>query len=359
MIKDLNNAVYVGVDVHRYENTAVFANRFEEELGLLTFNNDASGINKFIHFLKTVAEKEKDRIIGIEGSNGNGKLLTELVSSRYDELYEVNPIYTRQRRDHGTRGDKSDRVDAKLIVEVLTRKLKELPKITNQERNDNLLALEQALSFHDDLVWQQVRLKNQLHHLFKQEESTYQSSYRIAFSQGRLAAWQKRLRVSGKSQEIKMRRLTIKAKIKQIQGLQKLIGKTDKTLQGLLFKINTNLVTMPGVGVINASRILTAVKGVSRFPTVDEFVKYAGIAPIEKQSGTIKKHRQAKGGNRQLNLAIYTIALTQIRYLAKAKEYFEKKLKEGKTKKHALRCLMKRIACIVYGMLKNREVYRG
>ena len=37
----------------------------------------------------------------------------------------------------------------------------------------------------------------------------------------------------------------------------------------------------------------------------------------------------------------------------------QKKIKEGKSKKQALVCVMKRIACIVYGMLKSGEEYRG
>ncbi len=49
-------------------------------------------------------------------------------------------------------------------------------------------------------------------------------------------------------------------------------------------------------------------------------------------------------------------AMVQLRWNQKAKEYFEKKIKEGKTKKHALKCLMKRIA---YGMLKSGENYKG
>lgn len=358
MTLNLNKALFVGIDVHRYEHTAVIANRFEEEVGRLTFANDETNITRFVSWLADIAEGDKTRIIGIEGANGNGKLLTQLLSQKYQELYEVNPVFTRQRRDRGTSTDKSDPIDAKLVVEVLTRKLDKLPRITNQERTDNLLALEHMLSLHDDLVWQQVRLKNQLHCLFKQEESTYQSGYRIDFSQARLSAWLKRVRLSG-SRQTRMRRLVIKTKIKQVQSLAKLIAKTDRELTELLGKLNTNLVTFPGVGPISAAKILVATKGVNRFGNVDQFVKYAGIAPVEKQSGKTKKYRQAKGGNRQLNRAIYTIALTQIRYHPKAKIYFAKKIAEGKTKKHTMRCLMKRIACIVYGMLKGGEVYRG
>jgi hypothetical protein len=51
--------------------------------------------------------------------------------------------------------------------------------------------------------------------------------------------------------------------------------------------------------------------------------------------------------------------LGQIRWNPKAKAYYQKKITEGKSKKKALVCVMKRIACIVYGMLKNGEEYRG
>ena len=115
---------------------------------------------------------------------------------------------------------------------------------------------------------------------------------------------------------------------------------------------NKNLLTLPGVGEATAAKIITAVKGVNRFRNIDAFVKYAGIAPIARNSGKSKKHKQNKPGNRQLNTAIYTITLVQVRCLPGAKVYFEKKVKEGKSKKHALRCLMKRAACIVY---KNQK----
>jgi len=52
------------------------------------------------------------------------------------------------------------------------------------------------------------------------------------------------------------------------------------------------------------------------------------------------------------------VALTQTQWNPKAKVYYQKKIAEGKTKKHALRCVMKRVACILYGMLKSGEAYR-
>lgn len=359
MSLDKNKALYVGIDVHRYEHAAVAANRFEEEMGSLSFANTPEGIKVFLAWLKKVAQPNQTCIIGMEGANGNGRQLCSLLMPRYQEIYEINPIQTKQRRDHHTSRDKSDPIDARLIIEVLTRKLERLPKITLQDQSRTSNDLEQLVGFHNDLTRQRTRLKNQLHQLFHQEKPNYHLLKGLPFSQKSLGKWyrqadyqrQRYQRVSG---------LIIKEKIKHLKQLNKVRQEIDQRMKIILEQSkNKNLLTLPGSAEITAAKIITAVRGIDRFRNIDAFVKYTGIAPIAKSSGKSKKHRQNKTGNRQLNTAIYTIALTQMRCLPEAKEYFEKKIKEGKSKKHALRCLMKRAACIVYGMLKNGEDYRA
>jgi hypothetical protein len=93
--------------------------------------------------------------------------------------------------------------------------------------------------------------------------------------------------------------------------------------------------------------------------TIDKFLQYGGISPLERSSGKRKKAVQNNKGNRLLNSTMYMVALNQINHNPKAEAYYRKKLAEGKTKKHALRCVKKRIAMIIYGMLKSGEVYRG
>ena len=356
-----NNAVYIGIDVHRYQHTAVAANRFEEEMGELTFVNTPIGIHEFLQWAQTVADSGKTRIIGIEGTNGNGRLLRNTLTPVYPDVYEINPIYTKQRRDHGTRGDKSDPVDAKLMIEVLTRKLDELPKVTKQDNSEWMQALGEFVAFHDDLTRSQTRLKNQLHRLFYELDPASETSRSRTFSRKRLMSWLTRTTQSHISVNHDVQRIILRSKIHQLLKLEKTRERTDDQICKLLSQSQTdeNLITFPGAGIITVAKIVSAVKGIGRFNNIRQFVKYAGIAPVERQSGKTRKHKQAKGGNRQLNTAIYTIALTQLRCNPKAKAYFEKKIAEGKTKKHALRCLMKRIACIVYGMMKGGEAYRG
>lgn len=345
-------------DVHRYQHTAVAANRFEEEMGEVTFPNTPEGMKTFLRWTDALTDGSKIRIIGIEGTGGNGKLLRNTIIPLYPDVYEINPLYTKQRRDHGTKGDKSDPVDAKLMIEVLTKKLDQLPKVTRQDSSASMQALSELVTFHADLTRSQTRLKNHLHRLFSEADPEYTTIRSRAFANKRLTTWLAKTRQPKEEVLQEVQRLLIQTKIRQLLDLGKTRTEVDIRISRLLTQINGNLVTLPGAGIITAGKIVSSVKGIGRFGNIRQFVKYAGIAPVERQSGKTRKHKQAKGGNRQLNTALYTIALTQLRCNPKARAYFAKKIAEGKTKKHALRCLMKRVACIVYGMMRSGGTYR-
>ena len=59
-----------------------------------------------------------------------------------------------------------------------------------------------------------------------------------------------------------------------------------------------------------------------------------------------------RGGNRQLNAALYRIAITQARYHAPARDYLERKRSEGKSRREAIRCLKRLLIRAVYQSLK-------
>lgn len=61
---NLNSALFVGIDAHQEEHTAVMATRFEEERSSLRFANNTRGINQFMAWL--------------ENSQGNKPLLSVL-----------------------------------------------------------------------------------------------------------------------------------------------------------------------------------------------------------------------------------------------------------------------------------------
>ena len=86
------------------------------------------------------------------------------------------------------------------------------------------------------------------------------------------------------------------------------------------------LLEIPGCGVITAARILAEVGGIERFATEARLASYAGVAPLDASSGRQQRHRLNRAGNRQLNRALYTIALTQIRIHPPARDYIARRI---------------------------------
>ncbi len=145
-------------------------NRFEEQQGILQFENTHEGIKQFLSWLPTLKKKPKDIIIGIEGGgNARHGLLSTLLSNKYDQLYEVNPQYTKQQRTYGTRGNKSDPEDARLIAEIVIRKLNFLPRIVSHELTDWMLSLRKSVWLYEELAVEGARYKNQLHKLRRED----------------------------------------------------------------------------------------------------------------------------------------------------------------------------------------------
>jgi transposase len=107
-----------------------------------------------------------------------------------------------------------------------------------------------------------------------------------------------------------------------------------------------------------ATAIIIAHTGdIRRFGNEDNYASYNGTAPIEASSGPRKRHRLNPRGNRQLNHAMHIIAFSQLSHAGPGRDYFERKMAEGKTRKEAVRALKRRISDAVYRQLL-RDVQR-
>ncbi|MEE1768876.1 IS110 family transposase [Streptomyces sp. JV185] len=96
---------------------------------------------------------------------------------------------------------------------------------------------------------------------------------------------------------------------------------------------------------MTAARLLGRTGNPNRFPTASAFAQYAGTAPIEIASADRARHRLSRRGDRQLNAALHTVAITQIRMPgSRGHAYYQAELAEGKTSREAQRCLKRRLA---------------
>ena len=99
------------------------------------------------------------------------------------------------------------------------------------------------------------------------------------------------------------------------------------------------LLDLPGVGAITAAVILTVWSHPGRIRSEAAFAQISGTCPLPASSGNTVRHRLNRGGNRRLNRAINTIALTRMRTDPDTRTYIQRRLGEGKTDREIRRCL--------------------
>jgi len=393
---------FVGVDTHKDEHAACMTDCFGQSLGVFTVENRPNRIEELLEEIdKTAKSHNLKPVFGLEDVMGLGQhLARSLIAGGY-ELKEVNPIETERKRLRKAHPDKSDPEDALAISKVLISEFDKLPTI--QSLDEVYLAIHQLSNRRDSLVKEQTRIKNKLHILLHREYPYYQSMFKTTFSKAALAFWE-RFPIAPFLKGIGVERLaqylransnnTVSTKkalsilklvdkdslpsclnlvhaslirnlVKHLRFIQEQITIARKELEPLIDQTGIKLSTLTGVDTPAAAKLIAEIGDVKRFASSDKLAKCAGIAPQQKSSGKKQRFKKSNRGRRQLNTAIYRIALCQIGCdrsgkpkNSKARDYFLRKISEGKTKKEALTCLQRRLCDIIYAMMKNKTEYR-
>ena len=317
----------------------MLADGFENPLGYLEISSHQEGVDQLLTWLASQQENyhfQKDQlIIGVEGGGRYRDLLvTSLLKNKY-QVYEVNPLYTKQRRQFRPSHDKDDLIDARLIVEVLSRQQDLLVPLSISALDDQALILSHWVRVWEEKARQSARLKNQLQRLIQERETASSPQVRRT-----LAA-------------------ILKIKQRDLQRLQNQQKKLRSLLAGYVSQSEaSHLPEIKGISIVSAARLMAHLGSIQRFRNLDAFIKYAGLAPTRYSSGKQQRQRVTKSGQRKLNSVFYLIALNQIRWNPLSQAYFRKKLREGKTKRQALRSLSKRLATIIYGVMRSQQAYQ-
>lgn len=101
-----------------------------------------------------------------------------------------------------------------------------------------------------------------------------------------------------------------------------------------------------------AAALLVAWSAPGRVPSEAAFARLAGVAPIPARSGKVLRHRLDRGGDRRLNRALHTIALSLRRVDPETKAYLARRVSEGKSVREAVRCLKRYLARSLFRMLE-------
>lgn len=104
----------------------------------------------------------------------------------------------------------------------------------------------------------------------------------------------------------------------------------------------------PGVGPVVAAQLLISWSHRGRVRNEAAFASLAGVAPLETSSGQRSRHRLNRGGDRALNRALHTVAVTRMRCHPETRAYEIRRSAQGKTHRDIRRCLKRALARRLY-----------
>jgi len=373
-INDLSKCLFLGADIHKNNHTFVALNNLGQQIGQCAVTDNYQDLAKLKDWLEKLKVKfNSQTILGLEDSSGNGEAVSRFLVNNGYLVFDINPVLTAQRRKRTIHQDKSDSGDALLIAKTLISELGSLPQVKITKQTQLAKELKGLVDDYEALIKNQTQYKNQLHCLLYQYYGNpYRQMFKNVFSQKALKFWLKKGEAKSLDPEkdsgltaippqLKyIKELRIKQKTEQILLIQQRLKCLTKIMQELLADLPyQNLLTLDGCGLLTTARIIGEIKDINQFKNSSGLAKYAGLAPREDSSGQTRKHRGSKFGNRQLNKAFYQLALSQIGRCSntKAASYYHGKIKEGKSKKRALKSLVRRNVDIVYAMMKDGSTY--
>jgi transposase len=137
----------------------------------------------------------------------------------------------------------------------------------------------------------------------------------------------------------------------RVQALEIEIASIDARLRPLVTGVAPELLAVVGVGPVTAAMLLvTAGDNPERLRSEGAFARLCGVAPIPASSGkTTNRYRLNSGGDRQANSALFRIVLVRMSCDPETRDYVERHLKQGKSKREIIRSLKRYLA---------RELYR-
>jgi transposase len=329
--------IAVGVDTHKHWHVVVALSALGQVLGELVIAASTSGYHQLVVWLDGL---DGQVVVGIEGAGSYGAGLCQHLRDAGVTVVEVERPRRRDRR-----AGKSDSIDALLAAKrVLAGDGVSTPRAAGTHA-----ALRVVLVAYRSCVEERTRLLNQLQGLHVTAPAALRE--RIGGGNGaRLADRLARMRDRPDAQLHEQTMLTILRDLaRRARALDAQANHYRRQITALVRELHPTLMDEPGVGPISAAKLL--VLDPARFRSEAAFARSNGTAPIPASSGQTIRHRLSRGGDRQANNAIHTIAMHRAINHAESRAYLDRKITAGKTRREAIRALKRHISRRIYRQL--------
>ncbi len=157
---------------------------------------------------------------------------------------------------------------------------------------------------------------------------------------------------------LKHNQLTISFLQKQLKEIEKLIDKLIHNNE--TFKQQNELLqSIPGIGKQTSVTFIAYTQAFTLFKTHRQFACFAGVAPFEYSSGSSVRGRTKVShlANKKIKTILNMAALSAKKYDPQLKQYFEKKIAEGKNKMLVLNSIRCKIISRAFAVINRNSKF--
>jgi len=315
----MQEKIFTGVDCHKNTIACYYNGKYKE------FPTTKKG---FEQALKWAPENCN---WAIEGAYHYGLTFSSFLISKGCKVYEFNALSTaKARKIYSISGEKSDYMDAKVICKIASDS-----DVKLQEVSLKTIELKRKISKRDLYVKQRTEIINNLKAGFIQQGT---KPFYKHFTSKRAIQWL-----------IKQEDSEMNYAGELLKTISEIIEKIEKEIEELTPEKAKELTKLTGISTLRACKIYAITKG--KKMTKAQFASYGGVSPVKNESGLKQGHRNNHRGDRQFNSILYSISICQSKYDPIGSDYYLRKLKEGKTKRHARKCLSRQLCNQIWKIL--------
>ena len=237
------------------------------------------------------------------------------------------------RLSSGVTRQKSDRVDSMQIALYASRFMDRVRLY--RPTNTVLLKIRELVRFKDRLT----KVKTQLSVAANELKAVRKT-------------WEETDYINNTSKEIVSQ---IEIKIVNTEKKMLMLLKTDPDLKRMYKLINS----VVGVGMQTAIYLLVYTWGFNAFESPRQLACYCGIVPFSKRSGTSLKGRPHVShiANKKLKSLLHMCALNAVRFDPQLKQYYQRKVEEGKHKMNVLNNVRNKLIHRIYAVITTGQEY--
>ena len=387
--------ILVGIDVAKDKHDCYISNSDGEVLfDVFTIPNNMDGFNTLYERISSVADDLTKVKVGLEATGHYSYNILGYILNKGLTTYVINPLHTNlYRKSLSLRKTKTDRIDARSIAYMLLSDSSLKPYSTTSYHNAELKSLAR---YRFAKVRERAKLKTSVSRLvnilFPEIEhlvptlhmksvyallsefpgASYIADCHLTHLKHLLEDNSHGRYSSDKALEIRdaascsvgstmpAKSLELKHTIALISMLNDEINEIESKIKTILDKLNSPILTIPGISYRMAAMIIAEIGDISRFSSPDQILAYAGMSPSTYQSGQLTSSyaHMEKRGSKYLRYALINSTRFVCLWDPTFSTYLAKKRAEGKHYNVAITHAAKKLVRLIFALETSGESYR-